>query len=181
MKIARIIITFSCGRKCMGCCNTYSWIMKHAIKINDLSILSKYDIVLITGGEPLLDPDWTLQVIEKIRKDYPKIKIFLYTALYTERMKDVIAAVDGAQYSLHEGATINDIQGLQAFQALISQEVSKSFRLYIDPRITHSINIQPNVWLRVEIKQWMSEEELLALQPNGLPHHKTLFIYTKQE
>ncbi len=181
LKSARVIITFRCQRSCRDCCNTYGRIMKQAASISDLAALANFDIVCITGGEPLLEPDYTLDIVAKIRRQHPNAIVYLYTALCTERMPDIVRAVDGIHYTLHEGATDQDIDGFQQFQRVISNEGSgKSFRLYVDKRVKRLVSIQPNLWKRAEVKPWLSEEELLAMQPNGLPPNETLFILHKQ-
>ena len=181
-KTARVIITFQCQRSCRGCCNTYSHIMKHAVCIDNITALCGHDTICITGGEPLLEPDRTLEIIAEIRRQYPQTIVYLYSALYIERMAEIIKAVDGIHYTLHEGATEQDIDGFQHFQELISGECcNKSFRLYIDPRVKHSVLVQPHLWRRIEVKPWMSEEDLIAVQPNGLPINETLFILKNKE
>ena len=181
LKSARVIITFQCQRSCRGCCNTYGRIMKQAISISDLATLANFGIICITGGEPLLEPDYTLDIVAKIRRQHPSAALYLYTALYAERMPDIVRATDGIHYTLHEGATDQDIDGLQRFQQVIRNEGNgKSFRLYIDKRVERLVSIQPNLWKRVEVKPWLSEEELLAMQPSGLPPNETLFILHKQ-
>lgn len=150
--------------------------MSHAVRISNLSALAGYGIICITGGEPLLQPDRTLGIIARIRRQYPGAAIYLYSALYTKRMSEIVEAVDGIHYTLHEGATEADVEGPRQFQELIGEKGSgKSFRLYIDPRVRRRVSLRPDLWKRVEIKPWLTEEELLAAQPNGLPD-ETLFI-----
>jgi len=151
--------------------------MKHAVNIDTVTALIDYDIICITGGEPLLQPDRTLAIISEIRRQNPKAVVYLYSALYNDRMSDVLRIVDGVHFTLHYGATNLDIDGFYNFQELISKEPdNKSFRLYIDQRVKQVVAIQPCLWRRIEAKPWISEAELIASQSNGLPCNETLFI-----
>lgn len=182
-KTARVITLFRCDKSCSGCCNVYSKIMSNAIHISQLSELRDYDTICITGGEPLLRPDMVLADIQTIRKDCPNSKLYLYTALYTHRLEEIVNACDGVHFTLHEHATDTHIEGFYRFQEIVQlvHGKGKSFRLYIDPRVTLPVTILPWLWKRVEIKTWLTEEELLKTQPDGLPNGETLFILDRQE
>ena len=71
-----------------------------------------------------------------------------------------------------------DINGFQKFQEAI-KEGHGSYRLYIDPRVKHGVSIQPNLWKRVEVKPWLTESELIQIQPNGLPKGEDLILLDK--
>jgi pyruvate-formate lyase-activating enzyme len=178
MKVARLIVTMLCGRNCEGCCNTYSRIISQAVPVSRPEDLEGYDMILLTGGEPMLAPDLTLDLIEAFRRHDPARKLYLYTALFTNRMPEMVGATDGIQYSLHHGATRRDAKALEMFQHLIAPTAhQKSHRLYVDTRVKEVVRIRPELWVRVQIKPWMTEEELFALQPNGLPPNETLFFW----
>ena len=91
-------------------------------------------------------------------------------ALYTDRMEEILDVVDGAQFSLHAEATSSDIYDFEAFQMLLIRRTG-SYRAYISQEIEHSIAILPAVWTRVKLgkQSWLTEDELLAKQPGGLP------------
>jgi len=179
MKSARIVITFKCLRKCAGCCNTYNSIMSHVQTLSDFNIIKEYDVIMITGGEPMLSARSVIEYVRLIRQYNSHCKIYLYTAYHNksnEDLKWVLEYVDGIQYSLHAEATPSDIDDFHAFQNCISSYPEKSFRLFIDNKVPHTVNVLPRLWKRVEVKAWMTEEELLNLQPNGLPLGENLFI-----
>lgn len=110
---ARIIITMNCNRTCDGCCNTYTEVMSQATEISDIAQLKDYDIICVTGGEPMLNVQNTLDIIREIRERCPDSLVYLYTAFYRDSMPAVINAVDGIHYTLHKGASEADITGLQ--------------------------------------------------------------------
>jgi hypothetical protein len=137
-----------------------------------------YDEVLITGGEPMLDPDRTAGIIHTLRENNPDAKIYLYTALYRPQIWTLFHMVDGIQFSLHAEANCQDICDFIEFQTelrLRSLE-GKSLRLYIDNRIKFGVKIYPLLWQRAEVKPWLTEAQLIALQPGGLPPGERLFI-----
>lgn len=168
-KVARLIVSFQCERACSYCCNNYSNIIDEAIKIDDLSELSDYDTVCITGGEPMEFLDKTVQVIEGLKEINPKVKIYLYTAKYTWNMEKILKLVDGVHFTLHGGTTSIDIADFLHIQDLFKIYEDKSFRLFIHPKINRYINVIPSVWKRVEVKPWVGEEDCI------LPEDETLY------
>ena len=64
-KTARVIVTLACNRKCPGCCNET---IGKVASIGDISVLSDYEEVVITGGEPMLNPDSLLRFIKALKK-----------------------------------------------------------------------------------------------------------------
>lgn len=180
---ARILITEKCNRNCSGCCNSYERIMKSAQYINTLTELpNDLKEIMITGGEPMLFPHKTERITKELREQYPLSKIYLYSALYNENLENIIPLLDGFQYTIHEGAIERDLDLLDNLQELIKthrQEwQDKSFRLYIDDRVDLPVRIFPNIWDRATISTWLTEEELLDIQPDGLPKGEALYIYT---
>ena len=150
--------------------------MNRAAEIKDLSELAGFREILITGGEPLLNPRRTLGIIEKIKCLSPDSKIYVYTAWFDEKLADIIEEVDGIHYTLHAHSSKRDIADFQRFQDILPLKSKKSFRLYINPSIKHSILIKTGLWHRIEIKPWLTEEELLRKQPDGLPMGEKLYV-----
>lgn len=180
---ARILITEICNRNCYGCCNTYSTIMSQAQYINDLTELpQELEEIIITGGEPMLFPKKTQRIVEELRNRYPSSKLYLYSAFYHKNLKNIIPTLDGLHYTIHQGAKEKDLILLDELQELLQKNQEswndKSFRLFIDDRVDLPIRIIPNVWTQVRIDKWLTEQELLDKQPNGLPPGEKLYIYT---
>ena len=174
-RTARLITTFECPRQCPHCCNEYGRIMAQARRIPDASALRGFDIVCVTGGEPMLDPDRTLDIVRDIRRECPGAAVYLYTALATDRVPDILDAVDGLQFTLHEGATEEDAAGLGHIQGMLEGRAG-SYRLYVHPSAEPLARVRRELWSRVEVKPWLTEDELLAMQPGGLPPGETLFV-----
>ena len=55
-KTARVIITSKCDRKCPGCCNSKLDYTSLAKVIGGITALKDYEEVVITGGEPMINP-----------------------------------------------------------------------------------------------------------------------------
>ncbi len=73
MKKLRLIITEKCNRKCSGCCNN-DWNIDKLPVITDFS---KYNEIIITGGEPMLYSHLIKHLCQIIRKQNKKVKIIL--------------------------------------------------------------------------------------------------------
>ena len=82
-KTARVIITSKCDRKCLGCCNSKLDYTSLAKVIGGITALKDYEEVVITGGEPMINPAQLYTVIKMLRKQNKRQKIYLYTACLT--------------------------------------------------------------------------------------------------
>lgn len=188
--IARVLVTTKCNRSCAGCCNTYTSTMKQAKFITSIEQVLDHEIICITGGEPMLYPDKVLKLVTDLRNKWNYAgKIFLYTALWEPQLPNIIDHIDGVHYTLHEGADYGDVCGFYAYQDYLvrlqkkEKKVAKrlkqtwvptrSFRAYIDPRVTYTLTVRPWVYSRLEIKQWMDEGNC------PLPQNEELFIMRK--
>jgi organic radical activating enzyme len=98
----RLLLFEKCDRSCKGCCNKdwdLSQIPIHYIDDD----FSQYDKIMLTGGEPMLDPVYVLEVIHKI-KEKTDVPIIVYTAKI-DNIDDVINVLDkadGLTITLHE-------------------------------------------------------------------------------
>lgn len=100
MKKLRLILWEECNRNCPGCCNN-DWNLR---SLDVETNYSGYDMILLTGGEPMMDPLRVHVAINEIRKQNPTAKIIMYTA-YVSDFKAVIsllAHLDGLTVTLHD-------------------------------------------------------------------------------
>ncbi|GAH62941.1 unnamed protein product, partial [marine sediment metagenome] len=140
----------------------------------EIADLTSYDMICVTGGEPMLNVSRTLSIIRSIRDlrfraGLDRQTIYLYTALFAEDAKWVLPWVDGIHFSLHDGADTPEIVGFHQMQDLL-KGWSGSARLYIDPRVKTLLSLEPPVWSRIEVKPWLEdgkcplpEDDLLVL------------------
>ena len=152
----RLLITEKCNRNCPDCCNK-QW---------DLSTLpieedfTGYDLIILTGGEPLLIPATLYNVVENIRRltDTP---IVVYTAKIDDiRMVNwVLDIVDGLTVTLHDQ---DDVVPFMKFAVFMNHyKVKKSLRL--------------NVFEGIELplfkyqELWQIKRDIVWIDPCPLP------------
>jgi hypothetical protein len=174
MKIARVIITWDCLRSCALCVNKNLPVEPKPCKIKDLQ---GYDQILLTGGEPMLYPKETLDIIMKLRKQTPEEvqNIYLYTAMFTSELRWLVWELNGIHYTVHPPVKPEDLVGFRAFQQLIGEPEfkDKTFRLHIESQIDSPIEIIPSLWARLEVKPMLRNcplpegEELFELIMEG--------------
>lgn len=97
-KKLRLLLFETCNRSCEGCCNK-DWDLTSLPICTDYS---PYREILLTGGEPLLQPELVVQAIREIREqtDAP---IILYTADLTQPLWLFLISglIDGLTVTLH--------------------------------------------------------------------------------
>ena len=126
----RLLLFTRCNRRCAKCCNT-QWDLS---KLPACWDYSGYDEVLLTGGEPMLNPELVVETVYKIRRVNPRAKVYLYTAK-VDNIEDslfVSAALDGMTVTLHRP---RDIEPFNSFNKDLRMESlvfgSRSLRLNV--------------------------------------------------
>ena len=75
-KQLRLLVTDKCNRSCVGCCNK-QWNLNE-LPIANMDELNMYELIMITGGEPLLFDTQLRKLLTNLQSvSAPKI---LYTA-----------------------------------------------------------------------------------------------------
>jgi len=105
---ARVIVTYKCPRNCEGCCNK-DWAHEPAKPIQHFN----YEMVMLTGGEPLLFPDKIIELTHQIKSNGGG-RIVLYTAMM-DGLLDVLPYVDGVTLTLHDHSAVDEFN-LWAFK-----------------------------------------------------------------
>jgi hypothetical protein len=101
VKILRLLLFSACNRACEGCCNK-QWDLDALPVCDDYH---DYDMVLLTGGEPMLNPTLVAMTANRIRCQ-TMAPIILYTAK-PERLPGVMPFLDGVTVTLHEQADVD--------------------------------------------------------------------------
>ena len=128
-KKLRLIVTEHCDRNCEGCCN----------KDVDMASLpycedyTPYGMILLTGGEPMTDPEKLVKVINEIRRqtDAP---IILYTADLTKPLElfMIMALIEGVIVTLHDKTDVPFFYDFdKKFQAPAKMILNNRLRLNI--------------------------------------------------
>ncbi len=159
-KTARVIVTFNCNRNCHGCCNKQG--RRNSI-INSPKNLFDYSEIVVTGGEPLLNPSETLGFITYMREHGYKGKIFMYTSYWSGKdiAKTVLKELDGITFTLHAEANDSDITALKNLSnSGILQDKDFNSRLFIDKRCYDKYdfsNINLTRWSVIRKLEWKEE------------------------
>jgi len=141
------------------------------IPINGFNDLNKYDILIITGGEPLLKPLKVRGFIDAFKKIKPKGIIYLYTSIYTIDLNDFLPDIDGMTFTLHSDAKNSDFYEFKCIQtALINCSKKISTRLSVSPDITRPIDFIPNLWNEIKMKNWRNKKDCI------IPSNEDLYI-----
>jgi len=127
-KKLRLLLFEDCNRTCEGCCNK-SWDLKSLSKVTSFKY---YYQVMITGGEPMLDPELVMNVARKIREENQETEIILYTAKTNNYLWliEIMYWVDGITITLHDQS---DVKPFKKFDDTAPAHLlySKSMRLNV--------------------------------------------------
>jgi hypothetical protein len=118
-----------CNRSCEGCCNK-DWDVDNLPRVDTYE---GYDLIMLTGGEPMLRPMLIMQVCAEIREMDFAPPIILYTAK-SRRAMDLVAIlgwVDGITLTLHEQYDVGAFVELQELLSMYPDHHKKSLRLNV--------------------------------------------------
>ena len=151
--------------------------MATAQAIESLDRFAGFDEVMLSGGDPLLMPLAQLRpVVHELRALSVK-RLYVYTTFWNEVGKAILPDVDGFHFSIHDNPKATDLRMLRQVEAASLASSGKSFRLFFDESVLWPVRVNIQAWSRIERKRFMSEAELLELQPGGLPSGELLYIY----
>ncbi len=174
-KTARIITTFKCQRNCSYCVNKQPAV-EVAKPLDESSIkdIAGYEEVLLTGGEPMLDPGHTQHIANLVKMYNPQAKQYLYTTVCgLPAMYETLNKVDGITFTVHGNPSNEDLLMLWEIQIALSKYPNYSNRLSIDKDVLMPLHIIPKVWNSVKIKGW-SEDCIV-------PANEDLFVWKREE
>ena len=166
MKTLRLITTYDCPRNCVGCCNKQDPFKPEAVQTWDQNLLD-IEMVILSGGEPLMYPFSTLTLAEFIRMEKPDVKLILYTAKVDEpdMIENCLNFFDGITITLHEQADVDDFRKLN-FQLLGRRtwllDNNKSLRLNVFKGVDFSL-VNDSLWKIKDNIEWIADCPL----PNG--------------
>jgi hypothetical protein len=129
-----------------------------------------YDMILLTGGEPLLKPHVVYDTVMEIRKqtDAP---IICYTAISEKRLvENILKIVDGITLTLHEQ---EDVRGFWMLCSLLSKYdvANKSMRLNIFKGIRIDYELPP---------YWNVKRDMVWIKDCPLPECEVLMRLPKE-
>ena len=123
----RLLLTEECNRTCKGCCN-------NGFELQALPVCESFtgfDMIIITGGEPLLKFSELCEIVRRIRLE-TSAPIIIYTAYREDPdlLMKALELVDGITLTLH---TRKDTEPFVKFNELIAKSplTQKSLRLNV--------------------------------------------------
>lgn len=152
----RLITTYKCNRNCKGCCNKQLRFRKDNIPV--VGDMSKYNTVIITGGEPMLFPFEVSSLCRAIKSLYNP-QIILYTAfilpvLEFEYFFDRL--LDGLTLTLHtqaDATILTDVEDALAYR-FAGRQITR--RLNIFKGVNLDIK-NPQLWTIKDNMEWIPD------------------------
>ena len=141
MKELRLLLFKDCNRKCRGCCNK-DWDLDN---LPTCKSFKGYKTIMLTSGEPMLNPDLVMQTILKIRKQNKSVNIYMYTAKINDYAIPYLNCVlDGITLTLHNQS---DVKNFVKFNNKLSVLYKlKSLRLNIFKGVKLPKDIDLSYW-----------------------------------
>jgi hypothetical protein len=146
----RLLTCVECNLSCPGCCND-DWDIDNLPVCTDFS---KYDLIMLTGGEPMLFPAELMKLIQRIREN-SDAKIILYTAKLhdVQSLHFIMKGLDGITVTLHEP---EDVPWFYFFAGFIHGEIeSMSLRVNVFHNV--SLNKIPPGWKVKRDIHWIKD------------------------
>lgn len=174
---ARVIVTDKCSRECPYCVNkqrgeSMFW---NAHPLTDVQKLLDFEMILITGGEPLLVYDRVISLLIEIRAREEDIPVILYASrnlITYQKWHRLFKFIDGVTWTIHNEKDDlvheRDMQDFIDFQMNARIYKDKSFQLNLAPDLCDVYPLMPEVWSSIKIKKWLDD--------CPLPDNETLFI-----
>ncbi len=155
----RLLLLEDCPRSCKWCANQF-WDLK-SLPIEDQ--FDQYDEIMLTGGEPMLEPQLVMDTVKKI-KDTSNAKIFLYTAktdLQTiPALFSVLPYIDGLSVTVLNGG---DAQQLYYLNRLLQTSWNTSIRrdtlFKINVFENFNFGFDTSLW-KIKHKKWFKHKHL---------------------
>jgi len=149
----RLLLSKQCNRNCEGCCNKDFDLDKLPV----VTDYSGYDEIILTGGEPMLRPNFIREMVRRIRKQ-TLVPIYLYTAK-VDRLQSALAVlgiIDGICVTLHEQS---DVEAFHKLENAIDYSLGKSLR----------VNIFKGVKIFIDHLQWKVKSGIEWIKNCPLP------------
>lgn len=152
----RLLLLSECNRSCKGCCNK-DWDLD-ALKVCES--FKGYDEIILTGGEPLLNPGLIRETVRRIRAE-SSAPIYLYTAWRDDPwlLATTLMLVDGITLTLH---TRKDTEPFEEFNKVIKflGIEGKSLRL----NVFHGVSTG-----KADLSNWVVKKNMRWIKDCPLP------------
>lgn len=161
----RLLLTEDCNRACPGCCNK-DWDLD---KLPVCSDYKGYDMIMLTGGEPMLYPIKVLDAVKEIRLQ-TEAPIIVYTAYLDDPTTLYLmlkgGIIDGITLTLH---TRKDKKKFKVLDKVIGFPVGKMLRLNVFKGVgLNYMQISP---------KWNAKMDIVWLKDCPLPKDEVFMRY----
>ena len=167
MKTLRLVLFEECNRRCEGCCNK-DW------DLGNLEVCrsyKEYNEIVLTGGEPMLMPEFVKHVVKKIRQENSEAKIYMYTAkVDTKEIYDVLKIIDGITVTLHEQEDVEPFLSLDT-ELYYRHHATKSLRVNVFSNVKFDKNFI--------FMPWKIKDKIEWIKDCPLPENEVLMRYEK--
>ncbi len=162
----RLVLFEECTRACEGCCNKDWDISSFPV----CTSYAQYDLIMLTGGEPMLHPDVVVEAIRQIRRE-TQAPIILYTALTSDKeaLSEILWSIDGITVTLHDDADVEPFLEFDNFYASPWRTPRKSYRL----NIFRGVNIDHGDIT----SKWQIKDDIDWIKNCPLPEGEVLMRY----
>jgi hypothetical protein len=119
-----------CDRDCSGCCNKTTY---PSGTFDDLGHGLSYEMVMITGGEPLKFPLQLFNLISQMKRYRWQVPIFLYTAIKTTQKSDfmqLMFILDGITFTIHDKRGWEDFMVIDSWLKTKTKPFTKRLNIF---------------------------------------------------
>lgn len=153
-KDLRLLLLEKCNRNCEGCCNK-------DFNLKNLPIETQfagYENIMLTGGEPLLDPFLIIKTIRIIKNQNKEAKIILYTAKTDTPylLIPILMMLNGLTVTLHEQKDVKPFKELTKVLLHSKNDFKKTISFRVN--IFKGINVRggiANFWKVKDNMEWI--------------------------
>ena len=134
MNKLRLLVTDECDRCCEGCCNKQIW---PSGILEDLGHCLNYEMIMITGGEPLKFPHLLVELLYQMRRYADRRPIILYTAIKVEKSEflQIMFYLDGLTFTIHDKAGWDDFIIINKWLTTNPRRLQKRVNIFRDVEI----------------------------------------------
>lgn len=161
MRKLRLILFKHCNRRCKGCCNK-DWDIDSLPVCTDFT---GYDQIMLTGGEPMLNPGLVANTVTRIWQQGVTAPIYMYTAKTDDKavLLKCLTFLEGITVTLH---TQKDVKPFLEFE---------TERVRIQATGSLRLNIFKGVKLPlVNLTDWVVKDNIVWIKNCPLPPDEVL-------
>ena len=163
-KKLRLLVTERCDRNCPMCCNK-----KYKLaSLPKVDTFAGYDEILLTGGEPMLDPYLVHRISTAIRLENKKAKIYMYTAKTDfphALLVVLLLKLDGITITLHEQ---KDVPNFIDFVVMLHTVYGVAVPRTLHVSVFKHVDIGKNRWF-IEYCGWKIKDNITWQKECPLP------------